>query len=348
MSATAPRKPIAAAIRNPVSDTSTVVDGEDAGDSTPPHRHHWDNVNRRHPSWSARCQHCGVRLRPLIAIVVLTATIAAACAGGSPDLAPAEPTPTSTPGPIRAGDTSLWPEELGPIHRQWTVRVIRVIDHDPEAFTQGLEQTSAGILESTGRRGRSTLRLVDPAGGNVLESQPIDDEFFGEGLTVVDDEIIQLTWTSGVALRYDAETLEPIGSYRYSGEGWGLCFDGESLWMSDGTARLTRRDPGSFVSLGDVEVRRDGDPIENLNELECVDGRVLANIWKSDEIVVIDPESGTVGATIDAASLVAEIDATASGAVLNGIADLGDGTLLLGGKLWPRNFVVELVSADAS
>jgi glutaminyl-peptide cyclotransferase len=284
--------------------------------------------------------------------VALTALIAAACAGGSPDLAPVEPTPTptstSTPGPIRVGDTSLWPEELGPIPRQWTVRVVRVIDHDAEAFTQGLEQTPAGILESTGRRGQSTLRLVDPADGNVLKSRPIDDEFFGEGLTVVDDEVIQLTWTSGIALRYDAETLEPIGSYRYSGEGWGLCFDGESLWMSDGSARLTRRDPQSFASLGDVEVRRDGDPIENLNELECVDGRVMANIWKSDEIIVIDPESGTVGATIDAASLVAEIDASARGAVLNGIADLGDGTLLLGGKLWPRNFVVELVSADAS
>ena len=287
-----------------------------------------------------------MRFRSLVAVSVLTALVAGACGRGTADVTASEPILIPAPTPATTRDPTPWPDELGGPHQQWTVRVVRVIDHDPEAFTQGLEQTAAGILESTGRRGQSTLRLLDPATGEVLESRPIDDEFFGEGLTVVDDEIIQLTWTSGIALRYDADTLEPIGSYDYSGEGWGLCSDGNALWMSDGSSRLTRRDLQSFEPLGGIEVRREGTLIENLNELECVDGRVIANVWKSDEIVVIDPTTGSVMATIDASALAADIDASDGAAVLNGIADLGDGTLLLSGKLWPRSFVVELVSTD--
>jgi glutaminyl-peptide cyclotransferase len=284
-----------------------------------------------------------VTLRTALAISVLGALFAGAC---SADAVPGGGDRTAEATTTSVTVTSPWPSDPGDGPHRWTVRVVRDVDHDPAAFTQGLEQTPAGILEGTGRRGRSTLRLVDLDTGTVLESRPLADEYFGEGLTVVDDEVIQLTWTSGIALRYDAATLEPVGSYTYAGEGWGLCFDGVDLWMSDGSARLARRNPETFAVLDDIEVRRAGDPVENLNELECIDGRVVANIWKSGEIVVIDPATGTVEATIDASGLVDAIDAADRDAVLNGIADLGDGTVLLGGKLWPRSFVVELVVAD--
>ncbi len=292
-------------------------------------------------------------LRVALATTVLGALIAGAC---STD--PVAPPGDGVEAPAGTADaatspseTSPWPSEPGVGLQRWTVRVVRELDHDPGAFTQGLERVPAGIVEGTGRRGQSTLRLVDPTSGEVLRSRSLAADYFGEGVTVVGDEIVQLTWTSGIAFRYDAVTFEPIGSYRYEGEGWGLCFDGVDVWMSDGSSRLTRRDPASFAVLGDVEVRRNGAPVEDLNELECIGGLVTANVWKSSEIVVIDPTSGSVVASIDASPLVEAIELTDPDpgdpdAVLNGIADLGDGTLLLGGKLWPRSFVVELVPVD--
>ncbi|GJM39107.1 MAG: glutamine cyclotransferase [Acidimicrobiales bacterium] len=237
---------------------------------------------------------------------------------------------------------SPWPAPLNDSHQEWTVRVIERVPHDPTAFTQGLEFTEDGLVESTGRRGESTLRLLDPVTGEMLRRVDNLDEHFGEGVTVLDGSAVQLTWQSGVALRWDA-AFEPLGEFGYDGEGWGICHDGSDFWMSDGTATLTRRDTETFAPLDTVTVQREGEPIELVNELECIGDHVVANVWRSDEILVIDPTNGDVRATIDAAALGAEVASPDSGAVLNGIADPADGTLILGGKLWPTLFVVEIV-----
>lgn len=296
-------------------------------------------------------------MEPMRAAVLLLSGLAmavSACGGGA---APAQdagsPPAVSTPSVVdssvssgvTASGNSPWPAPLDGTHRDWTVRVVDRLPHDTEAFTQGLELTDVGLLESTGRRGRSTLRLLDLETGAELGRTALDPDLFGEGLTVWEGEVIQLTWEAGRALRYDATSLAPIGEHAYDGEGWGICATASEIWMSDGTPVLTRRDPTTFAPLDIVEVRRDGVLVDDLNELECIGDHVVANVWKSDEIIVIDPLTGAVVATIDATGLVAEIGAADAEAVLNGIADLGDGTLLLGGKLWPTLFVVEVVAA---
>lgn len=283
-----------------------------------------------------------MRAAVLLVLGLILAT--SACGDDAPSTEAADS--SSLPGslPIAPGDDeSPWPTELGSTVQHWTVRVIERLPHDPAAYTQGLESTESGLLESTGVRGQSTLRLVDGGSGAVIERRDLDGELFGEGLTVSRGEIIQLTWEAGRALRYDASSLEPTGEFTYDGEGWGICAADTALWMSNGTSELTRRDPGTFEPLGTVTVRRDAMPVDDLNELECVDDHVVANVWKSNEILVIEPLSGDVVATIDASALAAEIATTDEKAVLNGIADLADGTLLLGGKRWPTFFVVEVV-----
>lgn len=264
------------------------------------------------------------------AVVVLL--LAASCAD---EMAPAIPESTDD-------RQSPWPAPLGDSHQEWTVRVIERLPHDPTAFTQGLEFTEDGLVESTGRRGESSLRLLDPVTGDVLRRVDNRDEHFGEGVTIVDGTAVQLTWQSGVALRWNA-AFAPDGEFAYDGEGWGLCHDGTDFWMSDGSATLTRRDTETFAPIDTVTVRRGGDPVELVNELECIGDHVVANVWRSDEILVIDPSNGEVRATVDAAVLAAEVASPDAGAVLNGIADPADGTLILGGKLWPTLFVVEIV-----
>lgn len=217
-------------------------------------------------------------------------------------------------------------------------------DHDSDAFTQGLETHDGIIYESTGLYGHSRLRALD--GANELRSVAIHPELFGEGITLVDDEIIQLTWRAERALRWDRHTFEYRGEFRYEGEGWGLCWDTKNsrLLMSNGTATLTHRNRTDFSVLTATRIRRNNEPITQINELECVDGLVIANIWMSNEIIIFDPDSGEVLVTIDAASLAAEagIAATETHAVLNGIAYGGDGTWILGGKNWPMQFLVTL------
>jgi glutamine cyclotransferase len=266
------------------------------------------------------------------------------CADDDPDAAPQVTRPDSTTSTAETPQPTPapWPSPLTNTHQAWTIEILERYPHDAAAFTQGLEFVDGVLIEGTGRRRSSTVRRVG-LDGVVLASADLDPEFFGEGLTVVGDSLIQLTWQAGVALQWDVATLEPTGELFYDGEGWGLCAADDTLWMSNGTATLTERDPADFSVRSEVEVRRDGVAISELNELECIGGYVVANVWHSDEILVIDPTTGFVAATIDASALRTEINPTDAQAVLNGIADLGDGTLLLGGKLWPTFFVVELV-----
>jgi len=241
-------------------------------------------------------------------------------------------------------DSSPWPAPLTRDLQSWTVRILDRLPHDPASFTQGLELTDLGLIESTGRTGQSALLLIDRQSGAALLERPLDDQHFGEGVTQSGDEIIQLTWQAGIALRYDAATLELRSTATYSGEGWGICSGEAGLWMSNGTSELTRRDPVTFSPEETVTVQLDGVPLEGLNELECIGEHVVANVWKSDDVFVVDPATGIVRATIDAAALSVENEGAGATAVLNGIADMGDGTLLLGGKLWPTFFLVEVVT----
>jgi len=223
--------------------------------------------------------------------------------------------------------------------------VIETFPHDPDAFTQGFELIGDNvILESTGLRGQSSLRRVALASGEVLERVDVDDDLFAEGLTRVDDTLIQLTWTSGVSLWYNAETFELERTVEYDGEGWGLCFDGDRLVMSDGSDLLTFRDPDTFEALGTVAVTLDGQPVIRLNELECVNGSVWANIWQTSVIVEIDPASGVVENIIDASELVNQ--RSNDEGVLNGIAfDAANEDFLITGKNWNTVFRVRFVSA---
>lgn len=232
---------------------------------------------------------------------------------------------------------------------RWTVEIMEWVPHDPDAFTQGLEVADGTMYESTGLWGQSSLRAVDPATGEVTARVDLSEEFFGEGLTVVGDEIVQLTWRNGTALVYDRTTLELLRAHSYAGEGWGLCLSEDVLIMSDGSDRLTRRDPRTFEPLDTVTLTAPGydGRLDYLNELECAEDLVIANVWQTDSLLVIDPESGRVVAAVDAGPLIDDVmQDPAAGAmdVLNGVAAAGsDGTLWMTGKLWPRLYRVRLV-----
>jgi glutaminyl-peptide cyclotransferase len=234
-------------------------------------------------------------------------------------------------------------EELG-------VEVLETFDHDPDSFTQGLQlaehpEHGTVFYESAGLYGASDVRIVAPGTGEVLASQDLPVEQFAEGLTLTDTDLWQITWQEHTAHRRDPVTLDVVESVEYEGEGWGICYDGERLVMSDGTPTLTFRDPVTFAETGTVDVTLDGEPVAQINELECVGGQVWANLWLTDQIVRIDPETGEVGAVVDAAGLLPEEDA-AGADVLNGIAaGEEEGTFYLTGKHWPKLFLVRFTPA---
>lgn len=233
--------------------------------------------------------------------------------------------------------------------RHLTVEIVSSYPHDSKAFTQGLLFYKGDLYESTGLYGRSSLRRVDLGTGGVFRQVPLPGKIFGEGLARVDDRLVQITWREQLAFVYDLYRFERVAQFSYAGDGWGLCYDGTRLIMSDGSARLTFRDPHTFAVVGQVEVRNAGRPQTQINELECVDGKVYANVWSSDEILEIDPATGTVRAIIDASNLLPRAERNALGpeAVLNGIAyDSATGTFFLTGKLWPKLFRVRFVAPD--
>jgi glutaminyl-peptide cyclotransferase len=244
------------------------------------------------------------------------------------------------------------PEADGTAASALSWEVVSRRPHDPEAFTQGLQLDGTGrLFESTGLYGRSTVREVDPVTATVIRSASLPDDIFGEGLALVGGRLIQLTWREGEAALWDRDTFEPLGSFDYDGEGWGLCFDGERLVMSDGSESLTFRDPETFEITGSVQVSHAGGQVLQLNELECVDDQVWANAWLTDTIVRIDPASGRVTGTLDLASLREEVllaaaptaDVVEPPDVLNGITwDAASETFLVTGKLWPTLFEIRV------
>ena len=220
----------------------------------------------------------------------------------------------------------------------------RQLPHDPEAYTQGLLVHNGVFYESTGQYGKSDVRQVDIATGQVLRIHTLGDEHFGEGLALVGDRLVQLTWKAGLAFVYDAATLAPLDTLEYEGEGWGLCHDGQSLFMSDGSGTLQRRSPETFELVEEIRVTRDGFSARNLNELECVGDHIYANIYLTNEIVRIDKASGEINGALDAFSLSVYGDRPAdAGAVFNGIAhDPGTGTFYVTGKLWSSMFAIAI------
>jgi glutaminyl-peptide cyclotransferase len=224
--------------------------------------------------------------------------------------------------------------------------VVRTMPHDTAAFTQGYVLDGDRLFESTGQYGESSLREVHPGTGEVRRSVPVGADYFAEGLELVDDRLVLLTWQEQTAFVYDPATFEVVGQLGYEGEGWGLCRLDDRLVMSDGSDQLTFRDPVTFEPLGTVPVRDQDDPVDDLNELECVDGEVWANVWQTDRIVRIDPITGAVLANVDASGLLSEAE-RAGADVLNGIAHV-DGTdrFLLTGKYWPTVFEVRFVPAQ--
>ncbi|WP_230423499.1 glutaminyl-peptide cyclotransferase [Streptomyces radicis] len=242
--------------------------------------------------------------------------------------------------PSSAQQPSVAPEAL-------RVEVVRTLPHDVNAFTQGLEIADGVLYEGTGRVGQSFVSATDLATGDELARVDLPSPLFGEGITVTDTSLWQLTWRNGIAFERDPATLEELRTVSYEGEGWGLCHQPEHgrLVMSDGSGELTFRDPETFEETGRVEVLSDGRPTSDLNELECVGDTVYANVWQTDTILRIDPASGEVTGEIDASGLLSEDEEWAAD-VLNGIAKTPEGdTFLITGKLWPHLFEVRFVPA---
>jgi glutaminyl-peptide cyclotransferase len=230
------------------------------------------------------------------------------------------------------------------------IKLVAAYDHDPAAFSQGLVIHSGEMFEGTGQYGNSSLRKVDIKSGRVLESVPLSKEYFGEGITLLNGTIYQLTWREKVCFVYDAATLKQIGTFQLTGkgwdaqqEGWGLANDGKYLYMSDGKSNIRVIDPAKFTVVRQIRVHTGPRRVEGLNELEFVNGELLANIWYSDHIARISPESGEVLGWLDASQLYPAAQRPSREHVLNGIAfDQVTGKLYLTGKNWPKLFEVQL------
>jgi glutaminyl-peptide cyclotransferase len=224
--------------------------------------------------------------------------------------------------------------------------IINVYPHSSQAFTQGLVYDGGLLYEGTGLHGRSTLSRVELQTGRILEQIHLDSNLFGEGIALWKDRIIQLTWQSGLGLVYGKENMTVIGNFSYLTEGWGITTDGKSLIMSDGTDVLHILDPESFAEKGRILVTADGKPLQGLNELEYIKGAIYANIWPTNWIAIISPESGEVKGKINLQGILQESDLQGSKVdVLNGIAyDASGERLFVTGKLWPKLFEIKVVS----
>ncbi len=220
---------------------------------------------------------------------------------------------------------------------EFSYMILNTYPHNSTSFTQGLEYRDGYIYESTGLYSQSTVRITEIGSGNDILLKKLPDELFGEGLTLVGDTIYQLTWKSGRGLMYDIDTLLPVGNFNYSAEGWGLCFDGENLIMSDGSDTLYRLDTNNFTIIDAINVTEEGRPVDRINEMEFINGTIFANIWKSSRIIQISPTTGEVIGEMDLSNITDSIGIDYPGSdVLNGIAYRDDtGTILITGKLWP-------------
>jgi glutamine cyclotransferase len=264
--------------------------------------------------------------------------LAAAPSCLSPDepLVPASQTIPAASPPISRTQQSAIP--------RYGYRVVKSYPHDRGAYTEGLQYVDGALYESTGRNGASDLRRVVLGTGEVQQRCTLPDVYFGEGVTVLGDKIYQLTWQNHVGYVYDKTSFTLQRSFTYPSEGWGLTHDGQRLIMSDGTATIHFLDPARLEETGHIDVHDDLGPVVRLNELEYVRGEIYANVWQTDWIVRIDPQTGTVLGWIDLGGLLSAEDRQQKVGELNGIAyDAARDRLFVTGKLWPKVFEIELV-----
>jgi len=235
-------------------------------------------------------------------------------------------------------------EPSGPL--RYTYDVVNVYPHDPEAWTQGLVYSDGFLYESTGLYGRSSVRRVRLATGEVLLQRDLAEEYFGEGLAACEGRLVQLTWLNRRGFVYDRATLEPRGEFGYASQGWGLAYDGKRLIMSDGTPTLRFLHPETYEELGQVEVYDGDEPVSKLNELEFVEGHLFANVYPTDRLARIDAATGRVTAWIDLSGLPKRGGFRPEpGECLNGLAyDAATGRFFVTGKRWPKVFEIKLVA----
>ena len=230
--------------------------------------------------------------------------------------------------------------------RLYSYKIVNTFPHDPNAFTQGLVWDNGYLYEGTGLAGRSTLRKVELETGKVLQSINLPVKYFGEGITIFKDKIIQLTYLSKVGFVYDKETFQKLREFTYPTEGWGITNDGKRLIMSDGTPTLYFLDPQTFEKISSIDVYYRNNLLWDINELEFIDGRIYANIWQTDRIAIIKPKTGQVTGLVELKGLLAGQDRTRKVNVLNGIAyDPAGHRLFVTGKFWPKLFEIKLVPA---
>ena len=289
-------------------------------------RHDWFHMRDRvnHGETSVRLGTSLLRGR-FLPCVLLTAVVAVS-GGCSGTVAPGTPPPVS----------------------HYTYEVVNVYPHDAGAFTQGLAFENGYLYEGTGRNGKSSLRKVQLETGVVVDSVSLPDAYFGEGITLRGDLIVQLTWKSGIGLVYDKNDLRLLRDFAYDTEGWGITYHGQRLIMSDGTAALYSLDPDTFEVVGYVNVNDRGTAVTGLNELEVINGAIYANVWPTDGLAIIDPADGRVTGWVDLSGLLATRNVTGHVDVLNGIAyDASNDRLFVTGKLWPWLFEIKLVEVTS-
>lgn len=240
------------------------------------------------------------------------------------------------------------PEKINPVTPiAYTYEIVNTFPHDRKAFTQGLVFENGVLYEGTGLPGRSSLRKVELETGNVLQMHKLSTKFFGEGITIYGDNIIQLTFRENIGFVYNKDTFELLREFNYPTEGWGITHDGSRLIMSDGTPTLYFLDPETFEQVSRIKVQDQRAPVWGLNELEYIDGQIYANVWPTERIAIIAPDSGGVTGWIDMQGLLAPQDYTEYVDVLNGIAyDKNNGRLFVAGKFWPKLFEIKVIPAE--
>ena len=227
-----------------------------------------------------------------------------------------------------------------PVYRY---QVVKSYPHDPRAFTQGLVYLDGFLYEGTGLNGQSSIRKVRLENGEVLQQRKLEQKYFGEGIAVWGQTLIQLTWQAEIGFVYDLASFNPVKTFGYTGEGWGLAHDGTRLIMSDGSPTLRFLDPVSFKETGRLTVKDGSIPVDDLNELEWVKGEIFANVWQTQKIARINPKTGQVTGWIDLSGLLSPREALGTD-VMNGIAyDAAADRLFVTGKLWPRLFEVRIL-----
>ena len=227
-------------------------------------------------------------------------------------------------------------------------QVVRTIPLEETSFTQGLEVLDGSIFQSSGLYGESRLSEIDLQSGNIIREMPINDSYFAEGITVFDQSIIMLTWKEEKAFRIDISNFSIIENFSFEGEGWGICFNGEHLVMSNGTSQISFRDPETFEINHTIQVTWDGQPVSSINELECVEREILANVWLQDVILSIDSISGNVQYFVSPTS-ISSTQGNNSNEVLNGIAfDKSSGGFWITGKNWTHIYLIEISQKETS